>query len=214
MTPTAAALSVVHLILLVACLDICQSRNHVEDAPLSLKNFDRHNRNVPSCDVPTIFHGKWHFGEHKSMEEITTFSGIINASYNRCPNTLTSLSSNPWFLEKQVSYSCDPKLVKPALFVPYNCSIVHLTEAVSALQQYVVDDAKRPLNVVFLGDSLGAQMYIAFSCLLELLESSHLMKLRYEFEALFRGDIPCVDKCTFPGETGERFRQQQSGIQL
>jgi hypothetical protein len=169
---------------------------------------------LPYCTLSTIFHGEWNYWEHtESLTQVTTLEGMVNASYERCPRTLSNLTRQTALSKQPTEYSCDPKAIKPAYFVPYNCSIMHQKEAASILHRLVdASNVPRPIKVVFLGDSLGAQLFVAFNCMLEAAQLSDLMEPKYEFESLFRRDIPCEVECTLPGEAGKRFREEQRGI--
>jgi hypothetical protein len=180
-----------------------------------------HHVDLPYCSLSNIFHGTWTYKEYNDdVPLITTWSQMISSSFETCPGTLETVKSSPTRLERQpLFYSCDPSQIKPAQFIPHNCRIMQEHIAAHKLSRKMQQiqtgtDYYRPLQVVFLGDSIGGQLLVALDCLLIEKNFTHLMDITYIWENYFREDMPCDDKCTLLNEDGANFRKSQMGVEL
>jgi hypothetical protein len=178
-------------------------------------------RLLPLCTRDTIFDGYWKWKptimSTRNYPNMTTVSGLINNTFAKCPSTLSILQSGE--LRKQPQeYSCDARYIVPAVWVPKGCQISSYRTSVARLHRHKqlprevnhVSQPDRPINVLFVGDSVGGQVFAALDCALNTRKLSKLINLTYVLEVFFRRDIPCHLNCTLPGLAGEEFRRVEN----
>jgi uncharacterized membrane protein len=209
--------SMLHLVLVTLLVVKMVTSAH----SFAVNSHSRHDKRE-LCSANQIFHGSWTYGKHGDVDEhfpdVNTEHEMVAVSYQHCPRTLNRLNSKTWLgLEYQAGdYSCDPRRTIPAQFEPNDCEIMHEHQAVAHIRQTLghinsTANNQRPINVLFLGDSIGGQLFIALDCILQHKNLEHYVNITYFPEMLFRRDIPCEHNCTLPGEEGKKYRQEQMG---
>jgi hypothetical protein len=135
---------------------------------------------LPPCSAHTIYHGSWNYDREILIEK---------SPYEQCPKTKKKILSIP-NLKNQVShYSCINKTYHHAQYLPSSsCSILPLIKSFQILVQ-------KQIKLFFVGDSLMAQLYIAFLCTSE--RYGFYQRISHEFlpELFLRPDIPCDPLC-------------------
>jgi hypothetical protein len=125
--------------------------------------------------------------------------------WNFCPQTRNYLNST-WSKvlhrldDHPKKYSCPDKMYRKAQFqTPDDCLLLEATDSLKYLSSHhqsntSIDKHYRKKRIVYVGDSLVAQLYIAARCFVEGYNLRGI-KFSYVKDAFLRDDIPCDPRC-------------------
>jgi hypothetical protein len=144
------------------------------------------------CNLQNIFNGSWTYGD------------IINVPsnpYHHCPNTLQSISETT-LKDQPAKWSCLNSSYYSAHYSPSSsCHIRSISHSLKLLSHR---------HLIFIGDSLMGEMYIALSCAAEQYSLHHSLTLQFIHELFLRPDFPCHPLCLT--NTTFLHQQIQSGL--
>lgn len=159
---------------------------------LLLNNHSIINQKSEYCNIDNMFIGNWCF--HINSNNI--------ASFNECPNTY-KLNYNDYNKLQKDRY-CEGN-ISQAFFIPNNhCETLHPYDS-----SIIIEKILKKRKILFIGDSLGGQQFIATSCELESISSLLLKNMKYHWDVTLRPDLPCHLSCqtniTFLNISNENF---------
>lgn len=142
------------------------------------------------CNIDNIFDGEWVY----HTNELPYMNGN---SYQHCPNTKQYVSQDIILHDHIDKYQCDNLThYTHASYLPKDCHLLSLKVSLNYYLHHITNH-KNNSKIVFMGDSLMAQVYIALICFAE---SNHITNakdnINHIHELFLRDDIPCVDECT------------------
>lgn len=161
------------------------------------------------CNLTTILHGVWQYVNHSSPH----ISDSMRNPWLNCPRTYSLVQLPPPedyplnSVAAQISrYSCFNQTYKLARYSTPHCHVETLNNAMNSISEHISrtdkvalakQKEKRRNRVVFIGDSLMGQIYIAAQCSLEEhhIPPQHFLNLSYYGDFFLRPDIPCDPKC-------------------
>lgn len=153
------------------------------------------------CNLTTLSLGLWHM--------MGSMNSVYDA-YGGCPTTLKLVNSDNLFQNYSIKdhiakYSCSNATLRHATFhPPHHCEFLHFRQSfkqISALQEHQasLEPAKVPVEpkrrIVFVGDSLMAQTYVATMCSHEQHKYHSEFTFTFLLDVFLRGDIPCHPTC-------------------
>lgn len=136
---------------------------------------------LPMCNSTSAFMGKW-----------LSFPSFETPSYAMCAKVRASLPKR--LADHATSYAS--KTFRSACFTPRDCVILHFPSTVHKLESVL-----RGKEILFVGDSLGGQLYVAVRCAIERLVRFDAIKTRYYLHVGLVDVLPCRNACTAPPRT-------------
>jgi hypothetical protein len=139
-----------------------------------------HNNNhTPFCGISSLFHGTWEYVGNISV-------GQSIDPFQSCPNAFNDIAEQFWIENQRSKYGCRNHSYQAASF-RQSCSILPLGKTIAKLK-----DKK----IVFVGDSLVGQLFIAAKCVYDCLGfQAESKNLDFHFNTMLRPDMPCHPEC-------------------
>jgi hypothetical protein len=139
-----------------------------------------HNNNhKPFCGIPSLFHGTWKYHGNTSV-------GHSIDPFGSCPNAFRDIAEHEHIEKQRLKYGCRNQSYQAASF-RQSCSILPPGKSIAKLKHK---------KILFVGDSLIGQLFIAAKCVYDYLGfQAESTNLHFNINTMLRPDMPCDPEC-------------------